>query len=58
MKTPSSSEDANRSFKQALGKALSVSRAELEKRLDEAPKEKEERHKRFSFRPAKALSSR
>ena len=45
-------------FNKALSKAVSVSRKDLEKRLKEAPHEKEAKHKRFVYRPGIASSSR
>jgi hypothetical protein len=43
-------------FKQALRKAVSVPRAELEKRLERVKGEKMAIHKRFKYVPAKAVS--
>jgi hypothetical protein len=57
MNAPSSSEEENRRFNQALSKVLSVSHKEIGK-LKEQPVERSERHKRFSYRPAKVSSSR
>ena len=47
-----------RDFKETLAKAVSVSRAELEKRIEKNKGEKMAKHKRFRYLPAKAAASR
>ena len=56
MKTkPSSSATDNHAFTQALGRVVSVSRAEMQKRIERAKPEPTSLHKRFSYVPSKAV---
>ena len=55
MKLESSTKDGS-AFKEALSRVSSVSRQEMEKLLEQAPKESVSRHKRYKYVPAAQVS--
>jgi hypothetical protein len=55
MKLESSTKDGS-AFKEALARISLVSRDEMEKRLEQSPKEPVSRHKRYKYAPAAQVS--
>lgn len=51
-----SSTNETKPFSDALSKLVSIPRAEMQKRLDSAPKEAVSRHKRYKYVPAERPS--